>query len=253
MNGVLGITLQSMQNDMKRLEKIANNTANVSTPGYKREIVIEHSFGDVMTNQVHDAVQNRAIPNFIESVSDQSAATLKATGTKFYFAISGTGFFEITTKSGIAYTRKGNFHLDPRGRLVTESGDAVMGVEGELIFKDENVKCDGDGRLYAQEMSAGDGHLTDRLIGQLRIVGFEAPEKLVKRDGGLFVASGEMAPSNSKQGTLMQGHLENSNVNSMDEMMHLMQTMRHFESMMRLTQGYDEMIGTAIKKFSDIA
>ena len=51
----------------------------------------------------------------------------------------------------------------------------------------------------------------------------------------------------------MQGHLENSNVNSMDEMMHLMQTMRHFESMMRLTQGYDEMIGTAIKKFSDIA
>ena len=62
-----------------------------------------------------------------------------------------------------------------------------------------------------------------------------------------------MAPSNSKQGTLMQGHLENSNVNSMDEMMHLMQTMRHFESMMRLTQGYDEMIGTAIKKFSDIA
>jgi flagellar basal-body rod protein FlgG len=177
----------------------------------------------------------------VASAIDPRAGSLKFTGEALHIAIEGEGFFEVATAAGAAYTRQGQFHVDPRGRLVTESGDAVMGKSGEIVLQGARPVIDRDGSV------------TDngRVVGRLKIVRLPAAKALERSGNGqLRVGGGE--PVTEVDGTVRQGYAENSNVNAMTEMVRLIETTRHFEATQKLVQGYDEMLEKALRKLGDL-
>ncbi len=90
------------------------------------------------------------------------------------------------------------------------------------------------------------------MVAQLKVVRLADPQRVQRLGDGLVVGGGAATVLGEGQARVRQGALENSNVTSAREMVELMQTMRHFESMQRIAQGYDELLGVAIHKLGDL-
>ena len=261
MTDVLAISLQSMQQDMARLERISMNMANATTPGYKREVAASLpsntvAFGEAMlgaarAQQGLAADQGAAgVAGMLLIQTDVRPGTLKSTGQNLDVALATPGFFEVSTGAGPAYTRQGSWQLDARGRLVTAQGHPVMGVGGEIVLSRPNPVIDAAGRVFESRPGGG---AESTPVAQLKVVQFDDTRDLRRMGDGLLAT--EQVPSQLPDGDiqLRQGFLENSNVSSMQEMVQLIQSMRHFESMQRVAVGYDEMIGGAVRKLGDMS
>ena len=180
--------------------------------------------------------------------------TVKLTGEPMDVALAGDGFFEVTTPSGPAYTRQGNFRTDAMGRLVTAQGYPVMGKNGEVFLTTQTPVIDAMGNVTEPNATTGPSAVNPRTpIAQIKVVKFDAPKTLQRLGEGLMASGSGMTVMDDANVQIRQGALENGNVSSMQEMMQLIQTMRHFESVQKVTQGYDEMIGTAIRKLGDLS
>jgi flagellar basal-body rod protein FlgG len=245
MHQVLSMILGGMHADLARMDRVAMNIANVQTPGYKRELMSVPPFA----RQLEQAAAGAASPQ-LSSHLDQSAGTLRSTGQKLDLALSGPGWFEVATPAGPAYTRKGDFHIDAQGRLVTQQGHAVMGTAGEIQLPHAAPLVDEAGRVREGALpGAGAGRAAP--IAQLKVVQF-APEADVQRSGdGLVRIQGEPIPAAEGSVQVQQGFLENSNVSHMHEMVRLMETLRHMETLQKIAVGYDEMLGTSIRKLGE--
>ena len=129
----------------KKVETIANNVANVNTPGYKRDKMIFKEYltayekgDDINLPQkewapgdfyhTHGAENSKV--KIDGTYTDFTTGQLRPTGNPFDFALKGKGFFEVLTKNGVRYTRTGRFSLSPEGRLVTDKGDPVLAKAG---------------------------------------------------------------------------------------------------------------------------
>ncbi|GAB2731236.1 flagellar hook-basal body protein [Comamonas sediminis] len=272
MQEILAITLQSMQQDMRQLDNVASNLANALTPGYQRGVTSNRPMGPAATTFAEMVDGMGKLPSDAASTSvasalrlqvDQRPGSLKQTGQPLDIALAGPGYFEVNTNTGPAYTRQGNFHLDARGRLVTAQGHAVMGKGGEIFLNNDHPAIDPVGNLYDQEKSRGSGSSPAPLVpqsatlqqalDQLKVVQPEASTEMSRLSSGLMKASGPMAMVNDRDVQLKQGFLEGSNVEPRQEMVQLIQTMRHFESMQKVSQGYDDLMGQAIRKLGDLS
>jgi flagellar basal-body rod protein FlgG len=246
MNEVLAITLQSMQADMARLDQVGMNLANVLTPGYKRSVAVQApvtGFTSLLAaTPAGQSPSPAAVPG-VRFVPDMRAGTLRSTGQPLDLAITGKGYFEVMTPSGLAYTRQGDFRLDARGKLVTNAGHAVMGVAGEITLDSANAAVSASGKITSAS--------TQSMLGQLKIVQFGEAAMPERLGDGLFAAAPGMTEVPESEAQLRQGWLENSNAASTLEMGSLVQAMRHFEGMQKVVQGYDEMLGLAIRKLGD--
>lgn len=241
MQEIYALTLASMHNDMSRLDHIAQNLANVTTPGYKRQVVAARPFVDALQD-----AQNVQPP---EVLTDMRAGTVRSTGQALDLALVGEGYFEVMTEKGPAYTRMGNFSVDARGRLVTSQGYPVMGKNGDIHLTGRAPVIDSAGNIT--EAAAPDGMSQATPAGQLKVVRFDASQPLHRQGDGLIAAGEGMTLLPVGDVQIRQGALENANVNTTREMVDLIQTMRHFESMHRVVQGYDEMIGSAVRKLAE--
>jgi flagellar basal-body rod protein FlgG len=246
---VMAISLQSLQNDAMRLDRTGVNLANAMTPGFKREVLVQRaafaatSFASLVEQQAiagSRAVANRS-PAAFGVERDMRVGTLKSTAQPFDFALTGPGFLEVSTPTGPAYTRHGQFQIDSRGRVVTQQGYPVMGVGGEVVLN-------GTPSVDSSGAFTEDG----RVVNKLRIVDFPASEKLERLEGGLYAAGKQPSLVNENASEVRQGYLENANVDTTREMVDLIRTMRHAESMQRVVQGYDDLLGTAIRKLGDL-
>jgi flagellar basal-body rod protein FlgG len=253
MQEILGVALQSMHQDMARLERIGMNLTNALTPGYKRDIAIARPFAsyvgaDASASAGLDAATAVDDRPLFETVLDLHAGTLKQTGQSFDLALAGDGFFEVSTDNGPAYTRQGNFHVDARGRLVTSQGYPVMGKDGEIVLSSTQPVIDASGNVIDPDRQAqGDQGPAARL----KIVKFDDPKVLQRLGDGLVQGSTGMSEMKDGEVQVRQGYLENSNVSSLQEMVQMMQAMRHFESIQKIVQSYDEVVGTAIHKLGE--
>jgi flagellar basal-body rod protein FlgG len=250
MQEVMGVMLGALRQDTVRVERIGVNLANALTPGYQREVVVaqptgvsgESGFARLVASA--GAEDGGAVQD-VQILRDARPGTLKATGQAWDIALASEGYFEVATPQGPAYTRRGQFQLDAQGRLVTVQGWPVMGLDGEIRPGTGAPTVQANGQIRNADKQA------DKLVGQLRIVQFDEPAALRHLDAGYFAseAPGTLVPEAKL--ALKQGFLENANVSHSHEMVDLMRTMRHFESMTRVLQGYDDMIGGAIKKLGD--
>ena len=257
MSQVLPISLQALQNDSTAMDRIGANLANMTTPGYRREMALQAPvlpadglpgaasvFASVVDAQRHQAQAAAAIgaaptPALAAGLHfDTRAGTLKTTDAPLDLAIQGKGFFEVETDQGPAYTRNGQFHLDARGTLVTAEGHPVAGTGGRITLSPGPVTIDAAGQL----IQGG------RNVGQFKVMDLSEAGALQHAGASLYAAAGPARPMAEADVQVRQGALENSNVDHMAEMVQMVQVMRHFETMARVVQGYDDMVGTAISK-----
>jgi flagellar basal-body rod protein FlgG len=253
MNVVLALSLQSMQGDMARVDQVAMNLANALTPGYKRGMAVQAVAGASFAVHMNGAAVVQGAPVGVASplavslLRDEQPGTVRSTGQPLDLALGGKGYFEVVTKNGPAYTRNGSFRLDAAGRLVTAQGYPVMGLGGDIVPGTATPVITATGAVLGPNGTA------DAPIAQLKVLEFDpktAPERI---GGGLLAATADMKQVQPQDIQVRQGFVENSNVSTTQEMTQLIQSMRHFEAMQRITQGYDEMLGTAIRKLGDNA
>jgi flagellar basal-body rod protein FlgG len=254
MNEILSLVLASMHADLARLDRVAMNLANAQTAGYKRELAFALPFASRVDQGVQQAlVASGPEPGegLVSAVHvDQRPGTLKATGQALDLALSGPGWFEVQTETGTAYTRQGNFRLDARGRIVTQQGHPVMGVGGEILLAQGNPVIDASGRVFdaAAVLPAGARGVP---VAQLRVVQFDSSAQVQRLGDGLVFVRGEAAAGTEASVQVQQGFLENSNVDAMQEMVQLLQSVRHFETMQKVAMGYDEMLGASIRRLGE--
>jgi flagellar basal-body rod protein FlgG len=230
------ITQAAMQQDMARMERISTNLANALTPAFKREIATTLS-------ATSSSDTSSPFAQVMQHVTrDLQPGSVKLTGHALDLALSGPGFLEVSTPDGPAYTRLGQLQLDAQGHLATMRGEPVMGTSGEITLNSGQVQIDALGVIMQDEHS----------VGQLKLVDFDDASALVARANGNFTATEQAGAHEATQAGVRQGYLENSNVAPMHEMVQMMQTVRHLESMQRVAQGMDDMLGVAIRKLGDL-
>lgn len=238
MQSVWSISLQAMQHDGYQVDRVAANIVNATTVGFRREIAVQRPFADV-TQQLLTPGRSDAVT----VTRDARPGTLRSTGRPLDVALTTPGYFEVQTPEGPAHTRQGQFAVDARGRLVTDAGGhPVAGAEGEIQLSPGPVEIDAAGRI------GQDG----RIVGRLKVVLPDAGASIQSAGQGLNTLDGPLREVPADQVQLRQGFVENSNVDTAHEMVQLMQHMRHFESMYRMAQAYDDMLGTAVRKLGDL-
>lgn len=256
---IFSVALASMQQDLARLDRVASNVANVSTPGYRREVLAARPFGDALVAAAGSAAAGRSpAPEWAEAgalavYTDPRPGTIKATAQPLDLALTDDGFFEVLTEAGPAYTRQGTFHLDARGRLVTAQGYPVMGLSGEIQLSTRAPVVDELGVFRDPDAPVTPGGAPAPSLGQLKIVRFEDARTMPRLGDGLFGAGARMTVLADGASRVRQGAVESSNVSTMSEMVQLIQTMRHFESIQKVVQGYDELLGLSVRKLGDLA
>jgi len=208
------ITVAGSLVQKKRLECIAYNLANASTPGFKR---VTESFEQYLLS---------AKPT--ESL-DLSQADIEYTGNPLDLAISGEGFFVISTPQGIRYTRRGDFMLNTKGEIATKEGYQVLGTGGPIKVN-EGFTVNEKGEVTVNGAT----------VGVLKIVTFPPDNPPVKGPDGYFVAPSGVTPTLSSKYEISQGYLEESNVSVVKEMISLVETLRAFEMCQKLIQSEDE-------------
>jgi flagellar basal-body rod protein FlgF len=241
MADAIAIAARSMADDIARLAAISHNLANAATPGFKAEIAVSRPFVEFIQAELSGGSAGLAttLPE-LQSWTNHRAGPMQYTGHALDAAIEGDGFFELEDESGPVYTRHGSFQLDGNGRLVDAAGRAVLGSGGEMRLDSPAPRIDASGRIYDGEKQAG----------SLRIVRFEQPQALAKLGDGLYAANAQAAQPVAEP-RLRQGYVEASNVVAANEMVRLIETMRHFESNQKVIQGYDEMLERAIRTLGE--
>lgn len=203
----------------KRLEAITANLANVDTPGFKRQAGATQAF-TVPAAEGYLEVDTR-------HRSDFTQGDLERSSSPYHLAIEGRGWFAVDGVSGELYTRRGNFRVDSAGILQSTEGHPVAweSAQGLLDPHGELVQVD----------SAGVVRQGDNEVGRLRVVDF-ANESALSSVGGGYFSAAEGSSELPSEGVIHQGHLESSNVSSMDELVSMITVQRSFESANRLVQ-----------------
>ncbi len=227
------VTLSRQSGLMREMQVVAQNIANASTTGFRREGVVfsEHVKRTGNTPSLSMAHGNtRHI--------DLTEGGLSQTGATFDFAIQGDGFFLIDTLSGQQLTRAGSFTPGAEGELMTPDGHRLLDEGGAPIFVPPDarqVRLARDGTLSA------DGVPVTRL-GLWRPTD---PLKLSHQAGTLFAAPGGVEPV--EDGVMLQGFVEESNVNAVTEVARMIQVQRAYEMGQGLLDREDERVRAVIR------
>lgn len=235
----------ALNNDLEQMRSISQNLANITTQGYKREVPVTQQFSEVLgQGQISESSSGR-LP-VIDIQRDMQQGTLKFTGSAFDLAIKGKGFILVKTEQGEALTRKGQTRIDEQGRLALVTGEVVMGESGEVFLANEPFSIDDKG-IVTQG---------DEAINRISIVDVKDYANLQYNGKGFFSVVGggslDKTAVNSASAALMQGYTETSNVNTMEEMVRMIEISRHFETTHQVLRGYDTMLDNAINVLGDL-
>jgi flagellar basal-body rod protein FlgF len=207
-------TLNRQSGLMREMQVVANNIANISTTGFRREGVV---FSEYVARLDGDPSLSMAQAK-TRSVDLQQAG-LSTTGGTFDFAIQGDGFFQVSTPQGPRLTRAGSFTPSATGELVNMDGHQLLDGGGAPVFVPPDA---------GQISMAADGTLSANGVPLAKIGLWQPTDPLTLRyEGGtLFSASG-MEPAEGA--TLMQGMLEDSNVEPVSEIARMIDVQRAYE------------------------
>ncbi|WP_109807756.1 flagellar hook-basal body protein [Sphingosinithalassobacter portus] len=207
----------------RRLESVARNVSNISTPGYKREI----PFSDLISKSSADTAAMRSVRY------DHSQGGLTETGNALDVAVSGNGYFRLRNGNQYVYSRAGQFALASTGEVVNPQGMVLQQAGGgDLVLDHGAVTIEADGVVL-------DAGVPVSKIGVFAVVDEAMPAAATNGFALLDDCEIELVDTP----VLRQGMLESSNVDLGDEMVSSMQASRGFETGARLVQTYDELLG----------
>jgi flagellar basal-body rod protein FlgF len=197
----------------RRMDVIANNIANASTPGFKKDGV---SFNDFLQEVTYTSMDQGPI---------------RETGNKLDVALVGAGFLKAQTDQGVLYTRAGNLELNADKEIVTQDGWPVLGSNGPIkVEKAQTLRIEEDGQVFDD----------DTKVDTIDVVKFPPEAALRKVRGGYFEpTSKDVQPVAATDCTVRQGALEGANFNPVEEMVDMVETSRNFEAYQKTLQIFD--------------
>jgi flagellar basal-body rod protein FlgG len=235
------------------LDNIANNLSNANTAGFrKRRVQFQDLVYQNMVTPGAAATQQTVSAGLQIGLGTRAAATeilqsqgdFQQTSNPLDLAIQGMGYFQVMTPTGeIAYTRSGSFHLDQNGNVVTSDGDPLQpGVTIPPNATSITVGSDGTVTVTLPNQTQS------QQIGQIQLATFPNPGGLNSVGSNLLfptTSSGDPITGNpggtEGLGTLLQGSLEQSNVNTVEEFIQMILAQRSYEANSQVAKAADQM------------
>lgn len=259
----------------KNVETIANNVANANTPGFKKDQLVFREYLTALEKGVDqiDIPKDRefAPEDFYHSNGAENASVdvdgsytihtqgqLAQTGNTLDIALNGQGFLEVLTPNGVRYTRKGNLSISKDGELVTDQGFRVLkklnpatyasqgreaGASSTAPKPEERIVKIPPGRISIN--MEGQIFSNNELINELSVVEFNDLHALKKEGNSLYMNADNQNLKENQKTQVHQGFIEQSNVNALYEMSELIKAHRHFESIQKAINTYDNIAGKA--------
>ncbi|MEJ2630754.1 MAG: flagellar basal-body rod protein FlgG [Acidihalobacter sp.] len=254
MNPALWIAKTGLDAQQTNMDVIANNLANVNTTGFKKG---RASFEDLLYQNVRQpggqSTQNTQLPSGLmlgtgvrigSTEKIFTEGNIVQTGNNLDMAIQGQGFFQILMPDGsTAYTRDGSFQLDSNGQIVTSNGYPLQPAI-TVPANTQSLTIGSDGTVTATVA----GSNTPTQVGTVQLSNFINPAGLQPIGQNLFqetAASGAAqsgTPGLTGLGTLQQGALETSNVNTVESLVNMIETQRAYEINSKAISTTDQML-----------
>jgi len=176
-------------------------------------------------------------------VTDFTQGSLMETGNNLDFALKGDGLFKVQTNQGPMYTRDGSFSLNEYGELITTEGHLVLGQYGSIALTGENFTINNSGEIIQN------GNVVDRLD----IVNVNNKEYLRKQGDNLYkLLDGVEAEEVPFNGQVLRGYLENSNIDTIKEMVNMITLMRNYETSQKMIKSQDELLEKAVTEIGRV-
>ncbi len=255
MNQALWVAKTGLDAQQTRMSVISNNLANTNTTGFKRD---RASFEDLLYQQVRapggatsaqtnlpSGLQLGTGVRVVSTSKSFEQGSQQQTDRALDVMVNGRGFFEVQMPDGTsAYTRDGNFQINDQGQLVTNSGYPIQpGIQ--VPEGTESISIGSDGTVTAQ-VAGQTGALE---IGSLTLTDFINPAGLQSKGENLYVETTASGPAQNGTpglnglGTTVQGALEGSNVNVVEELVSMIETQRAYEMNAKAISTTDSMLG----------
>jgi flagellar basal-body rod protein FlgG len=214
-----------------RIDTLANNLANLGTAGFKADFIAIDVSAPAGEDVSGITVSQSSVHPGRGGI-DTSQGVVRSTENPLDLAILGSGLFVVQTPQGERYTRAGNFTRSADGFLTTAEGFRVLGSSGPIRVPDGGLVLGANGTLQSGE--------------RLRIVDGPGGKELKKDGANLFapVEDGS-APKELPTPSVVQGNLENSNVNVALTMVEMLAAMRNYEAYQKTVQALDQTVGQA--------
>lgn len=222
----------------QRMANISANLANVDTVGYKKNSMVFESIlsGEQQTTKAKGINFSRVRQNF----TDFTEGPMKGTANPLDIAIHGDGFFKVQSNDGIRYTRRGDFHVDSDGTLLTGNNIPVLDEGNALI----NIPQTGTSKISVNSLGeistlAMDG--TRNIVGKLGIVTIQDTTFLKRETDTLYSLDPGGLEQPVTEPNLAVASLEMSNINTTTEMALMIESLRTFESYTKVMQAYSKL------------
>lgn len=212
---------------VKQQEITANNIANASTAGYKKDSIFLQELNAARRSSL-PRKSDWEQPMIDQVYTDYSQGTFERTGNSLDVAINGEGFFILESPEGesMVYTRNGSFSTDLDGFLVNSEGFRVLGDGGPIEVGNGIVTISETGEVLAD----------DSQVGRIQVVEFADKSVLAKKGTSGFTADDGIEPMPSADYTVRQGFLERANINVIKEMVRMIITLRNYETASKAIQ-----------------
>ena len=230
-------TLNRQSGLLAEMQAVANNIANLSTTGFRKEGVI---FAEHVVALEGDE-PSLSMAHASARIVDLQQGPLTKTGGSFDFAIEGEGFFLIETPEGNQLTRAGSFTPSAEGELVTPDGHRLLDAGAAPVFVPPGA---GSVALAADGTLSADG----TPVAQIGVFVPADPNGLRHRGGTRFAAEAGVEPL--EDAVILQGYVENSNVNPVKEIARMIEVQRAYELGQTFLDREDERIRGVISALS---
>lgn len=208
----------------KNVEITANNLANINTTGFKREI----PFSEIIA---------RLDEQPKKQISDMSKGSFVETTNPLDLAINGDAFFMVKTDDGVELTANGRFTLDDEGFVVNEDGFRVQGANGEIDLSETII---GQGKEF-EITKNGDVKIGKEIVNKILVAKVDDQTKMQRQSGQYFsFPQGGYSLASPDEFEVMQGHLEESNINPIIEMQNMIQIEKDFEATQKMISYMDQ-------------
>lgn len=258
--GALGMLAREYETEV-----IANNLANVSTPGFKRDTAVTREFPEMLLRRFDDELISTVAGDLDPApavgrvgtgvqiddvVTDHTQGPLRESSDPLDVALEGTAYYflEVSTPRGPRYTRAGSLSVSPEGFLVLDTtGDLVMSETGPVAGRRENIRILPDGTVEQNAAYAGGLNRWEApaVLGKLKLREFENLLGVEKEGETLYRATAAAGAARAPVAgvEVRSSWLEMSNANVVREMVDLISAQRAYEANAKVVQTYDQMIG----------
>jgi flagellar basal-body rod protein FlgG len=232
----------------QKMDIVSNNLANVDTTGFKKDGAIFKSFKDAYTFKINDPETSMANKigtlnqgvNLDRIYTDHTQGSLKQTDDPLNIAIDEQGMIVVGKKDKDGnviehYTRDGSLAISSTGDLITKDGYNVLGNNGPIKLDNNHITIDRKGNIYSD----------NKFIDKIKLVNIDNKDTLRKVGNNIY-SSTEDTTTKEFTGKIEQGFLEASNVNSVEEMIEMINVMRAYESNQKIITTYDSILEKSV-------